>query len=210
MINVLIADDHAIVREGLKQILAEIPDIIVAGEEKDGLEVVEKIQSGNYDVLVLDISMPGKSGFDILSDIKTLNLKIPVLILSMHSEEQYAVRLLKSGASGYLSKDRAPEELVTAIRMLFRGERYITPTIANKLVDTLNNDSTNSPHDNLSDREFQVMRLIASGKCVKEIGEELFLSVKTISTYRARIIEKMGIRTTAELMHYAIKNGLVD
>ena len=210
MIKVFIADDHPIVREGLKKIVFEISDITITGEASNGLEVIKKVKSGKYDVVILDISLPGKSGLDVLREIKALNSRLPVLILSIHPEDQYAVRLLKSGASGYLSKDRAPDELIAAIRKVFRGEKYITSTIADKLVLGLNTDTTKPLYETLSNREFQVMCLIASGKTVKEIGEELYLSVKTVSTYRTRILEKMKIRNNAELTCYAVKNKLVD
>ena len=210
MIKVFIADDHPIVREGLKKIVFEISDITITGEASNGLEVINKVKSGKYDVVILDISLPGKSGLDVLREIKALNSRLPVLILSIHPEDQYAVRLLKSGASGYLSKDRAPDELIAAIRKVFRGEKYITSTIADKLVLGLNTDTTKPLYETLSNREFQVMCLIASGKTVKEIGEELYLSVKTVSTYRTRILEKMKIRNNAELTCYAVKNKLVD
>ena len=172
--------------------------------------MIKKVKSGKYDVVILDISLPGKSGLDVLREIKALNSRLPVLILSIHPEDQYAVRLLKSGASGYLSKDRAPDELIAAIRKVFRGEKYITSTIADKLLLGLNTDTTKPLYETLSNREFQVMCLIASGKTVKEIGEELYLSVKTVSTYRTRILEKMKIRNNAELTCYAVKNKLVD
>ena len=210
MIKVLVADDHAVVRKGLKQIISETPDMIVSGEASNGLEVIKKIKSGKYDVVVLDISMPGKSGLDVLREIKTLNLNLPVLILSMHPEDQYAVRLLQSGASGYLSKERAPRELVTAIRKVSQGGKYITSNVAEELASEIEFDYTIPPHERLSNREFQVMCLIASGKTVTEIAHELFLSAKTISTYRSRILLKMRMSSNAQLTHYAVKNGLIE
>lgn len=210
MIKVLIADDHAVVRRGIKQIISETSDMIISGEASNGLELLNKVKKGTYDVLVLDISMPGKGGLDVMRELKTLKPRLPVLVLSIHPEEQYAVRLLKAGASGYLSKDRAPDELVSALRKISQGKKYITSIVAEKLASDLEIDSKKPLHEHLSDREFQIMCLIASGKTVKEIAYELFLSVKTISTYRSRVMEKMRMRTNAQLTHYAVKNGLVD
>ncbi|MEW6001110.1 MAG: response regulator transcription factor [Nitrospirota bacterium] len=210
MTKVLIADDHTIVREGLKQILAETPDIVVTGEASNGQEVLNKVWKNDYDLILLDISMPGRSGLDILKELRSQRPKLPVLILSMHPEEQYAVRVLKSGAAGYLTKESAPEELVKAIRKVVRGGKYVSPNLAMKLASELKIDVERPPHESLSDREYQVMCMIASGKTVKEIAEELSLSVKTISTYRARILEKMKLKNNAELTHYAIQHKLVD
>lgn len=210
MINILIADDHTIVRKGLKQILAETQDMIVAGEASNGYEVMEKVRNNHYDVLLLDISMPGKSGLDILKELKMENPKLPVLVLSMYPEEQYAVRVLRAGASGYLTKESAPEELVVAMRKVARGKKYVSPSLAEKLAVDLEVDASKPPHETLSDREYQVLCMIASGKTVGEIAEKLLLSAKTISTYRARILEKMNMKNSAELTHYAIQNKLVD
>lgn len=210
MIKVLVADDHTIVREGLKQILAETSDIVVSGEAANGQEILNKIFKNDYDVVLLDISMPGKSGLDILKDLKSIKPKLPVLILSMHPEEQYAVRVLKSGASGYLTKESAPDELITAIRKVSLGGKYVSSILAEKLAFNLEKDTKKPIHETLSDREFQVMCMISSGKVISEIAEELLLSVKTISTYRARILEKMKMKNNAEITYYAIKNGLVD
>jgi DNA-binding NarL/FixJ family response regulator len=210
MIKILIADDHAIVREGLKQILAETSDMIVADEAADGKEVLEKVRKNCYDVVVLDISMPGKCGLDILKQLNYEKLNLPVLVLSMHSEEQYAIRVLKAGASGYLTKESAPDELIKAIRKVSRGGKYITSTLAEKLALELHANAEKPPHKMLSDREYQVLCLIANGKAVKDIARELCLSEKTISTYRSRILEKMKMKTNAELIHYAIKNKLID
>ena len=209
MIKILIADDHPIVRKGLKQILAETPNIIVAGEANNGAEVLTKVLKNEYDVVLLDISMPGRDGIDTLKELKDLKPNLPVLVLSIHSEDQYAVRVLRAGAYGYLTKESAPEELISAIRTVSLGRKYISPSVAEKLVFNLNNNAPKQPHEKLSDREYQVMDLIASGKTVKEISEDLSLSVKTISTYRARILEKMKMKNIAELIRYAIKNGLV-
>lgn len=209
MIKVLIADDHAVVRQGLKQILAETTDLVVGGEATNTQEVLDKIRESEFDVIVLDITMPGRGGLDILREIKHERPKIPILILSMHSEDQFAVRALKAGASGYMSKESAPELLVKAIRKVHAGGKYISAALAEKLAFDLESDSERPPHEKLSDREFQVMCMIASGKTVKEIADKLSLSVKTISTYRARILEKMKMKTNAEVTHYAIRNELV-
>jgi DNA-binding NarL/FixJ family response regulator len=210
MIEVLIADDHAIVRRGLKQILADSKDIIVAGEATNGREALELIQQRDWDVLVLDITMPGRSGLDILKDIHEFRPKLPVLVLSMHAEEQFATRMLKAGAAGYLNKESAPEELVKAIRKVYAGGKYVSPAQAERMIGAFTGQQTGQPHESLSDREFEILCLIASGKTVSQIGRELSLSVKTISTYRARIMLKMRMSTNAELTHYAIKTGLVD
>lgn len=210
MIKILIADDHAVVRKGLKQILDETSDIVAADEAKNGQEVLEKIRKSDYDIVMLDISMPGRSGIEILKQIKDERPEISVLVLSMHPEEQYAVRALKAGASGYLTKDSAPEELIEAIRKISQGGKYITISLAEKLAFDLEIDSEKPLHETLSDREYEVMCKIASGKTIKEIAEELFLSIKTISTYRSRILEKMKMKSSAELTHYAIKHGLVE
>jgi DNA-binding NarL/FixJ family response regulator len=210
MIRIIIADDHAIVREGMKQILSETTDIVVADEAINGQEVLQKVWKNNYDVAVLDITMPHGSGLEILEQIKKARPKLPVLILSMHPEDQYAVRALKAGAAGYLTKQSIPEELIRAIRKIFQGGKYISPTLAERLASELSSKSDKPPHETLSDREYQVMLRIASGKTVSKIAGELSLSVKTISTYRSRILDKMKMKTSSELMHYAIKNKLVD
>lgn len=211
MIKVLIADDHAVVRSGLKQILDETEgEIRVEGEATNGREVLEKIQAREWDVLVLDITMPGRSGLDILKDIRQIKPSLPVLILSMHAEEQFATRMLKAGASGYLNKESAPEELVKAIRKVQSGGKYVSATQAERMVAELTGDSNKQPHELLSDREYEILCLIASGKTATQIAKELSLSVKTVSTYRSRILEKMNLSTNAQLTHYAIKNGLVN
>jgi two-component system invasion response regulator UvrY len=209
MIKILIADDHPIVRKGLKQILADTPNIVVAGEANNGAEVLTKVLKDEYDMVLLDISMPGRDGIDTLKELKSLKPNLPVLVLSIHPEDQYAVRVLRAGAYGYLTKESAPEELVSAIRTVSLGRRYISPSVAEKLVLDLDTNAKKQPHEKLSDREYQVMHLIASGKTVKDISEDLSLSVKTISTYRARILEKMKMKNIPELIRYAIKNGLV-
>lgn len=210
MIKILIADDHAIVRRGLKQILAETPDMVVVDEASNGHEVLTKVMKHDYSVILLDISMPGKSGLDVLKELKTDRPKLPVLILSMYPEEQYAIRVLRAGASGYLTKEGAPEELIYAIRKVVQGKKYVSASLAEKLVFDLDVDSQKPLHESLSDREFQVLCMIASGKTVSDISGELALSVKTISTYRTRLLEKMKMKNNAELTHYAVQNHLVE
>lgn len=208
MINVLIADDHAIVRDGLKQIFKETSDIVVTGEAANGAEVIEKISKNRYDVVVLDISMPGRGGLDVIKHIKTHYPAIPVLVLSMYSEDQYAVRVLKAGASGYLTKETASEQLIMAVRKISEGRKYISADLAEKLASSLDENRQKAVHEKLSDREFQVLQLIGSGMTVGQIAEELSLSVKTISTNRARILKKMNMKNNAELICYAIRHGL--
>ncbi len=210
MIRVLIADDHAVVRQGLKQILGDTPTMLVAGEATNGQEVLAKVRAETWDVVVLDISMPDRNGLDVLKELKAERPKLPVLMLSMYPEDQYAMRALKAGASGYLAKDSAADELVRAIQRVVAGGRYVSPHLAEKLAFEIGADSSKLPHETLSDREFQVLRLIAAGKSAKDIAAELSLSVKTVSTYRARLLEKMGLGSNAELIHYAIQNRLVD
>lgn len=210
MIRVLIADDHAVVRQGLKQILGDTPTMLVAGEATNGQEVLAKVRAETWDVVVLDISMPDRNGLDVLKELKAERPKLPVLMLSMYPEDQYAMRALKAGASGYLAKDSAADELVRAIQRVVAGGRYVSPHLAEKLAFEIGADSSKLPHETLSDREFQVLRLIAAGKSAKDIAAELSLSVKTVSTYRARLLEKMGLGSNAELIHYAIQNHLVD
>ncbi len=210
MIRVLIADDHPIVREGLKQIIAETSDMVVANEASNAQEVLDKVWENDYNVVLLDISMPGRSGLDILKQLKSERPELPVLILSVHPEEQYAVRVLRAGASGYLTKESAPDELIAAIRKVSLGRKYVSSSLAEKLAFDLEIEAEKPLHETLSDREYQVMCMIAKGKTVKEIAEELSLSVKTISTYRSRILEKMRMNNNAQLTHYAIKNRLVE
>ena len=209
MLNLLIADDHSIVRRGLRQILEETTDIQVGGEAANGREVMEKIRAQSWDALVLDITMPGPSGLDVLKLVKAHSPELPVLILSMHAQDQYAGRVLKAGASGYLPKESAPEELVNAIRRICAGGKYLTVEQVLKLGCLAHSAEERLPHESLSDREFQVLRHIASGKAVSQIGVELKLSVKTVSTYRMRLLEKMRLKNNAELTHYGVKNGLV-
>ena len=210
MIRVLIADDHAVVRQGLKQILGDAPGMVVAGEATNGQEVLDRIRAETWDLVVLDISMPDRSGLDVLKEIRAERPQLPVLVLSMYPEDQYAMRVLKAGASGYLTKDSAAEELVKAIHKVVSGGRYVSPYLAERLAFDLGVDSSKLPHESLSDREFQVLRLIAAGKSAKEIAAELSLSAKTVSTYRARLLEKMSLGTNAELIHYAIEKHLID
>jgi DNA-binding NarL/FixJ family response regulator len=209
-VRVLVADDHVLFRRGLKMVLEDTPDMVVADEAGTGREALEKALKGNYDVLLLDISMPERSGFDILKDLKSLKPELPVLILTMHAEEKYAVRVLKAGASGYLTKKNAPDELVAAIRKVLSGGRYVSASLAEKIAFELQEGGGKPPHESLSDREYQVMCLIAQGKSMSDIAQELSLSINTVSTYRARILEKMRLKNTAELIHYAISNNLVE
>lgn len=210
MIKLLIADDHPIVREGLKQIIRNAPDIIISGEANDGIEVLSKIKKENYDVILLDISMPRKNGIEILNEIRKEKIKSRILILSIHPEEQYAMRALKAGAYGYLTKDSVPNELISAIKKVSMGEKYISLSLAEKLVDNLRVGLDKTPHEVLSNREYQVMLLLASGKSMQEIAKELFLSVKTVSTYKTRILKKMKMKNTFEIIYYAIKNKLIE
>jgi two-component system invasion response regulator UvrY len=210
MLSILIADDHAVVREGLKQILAELEESVALTEASNGQEVLDKIHQSRFDIVLLDISMPGHSGLEILKQLKNEKPEISVLILSMYSEEQYAVRALKAGASGYLTKESAPQELIQAIQKIASGKKYITPSLAEKIAWDFDKNYEKPLHESLSDREFQVLRLLAQGKKIKEIGEDLFLSIKTVSTYRTRILEKMELNNNAELIHYAIRNNLID
>jgi DNA-binding NarL/FixJ family response regulator len=210
MIRVLIADDHPIVRQGLRQILSEIPDMEVAGVAANAQETLDQVRTGEWDVLVLDITMPDRSGFDILKELKHEQPHLPVLILSIHAEEQLAVRVLKVGASGYLTKENAPGELVKAIRKVMEGGKYISLELAETLAVGLDMVSDRPRYKALSDREFQVMQMMASGKTLAEIAEELSLSAKTVSTYRTRLMEKMKLKTNAEIIRYAIEHGLIE
>jgi len=209
MINILVADDHAVVREGVKQIIADVSDMLVKDEANNGHETLKKVMSNEYDVVLLDISMPGRSGLELLEDIKSQRPKLPVLILSMHPEKQYAFRALRAGASGYLTKASAPQELIGAIRKASSGGKYVTASLAEKLAFEIDSDTEKAPHEKLSNREYQVMLMIAGGKLVSEIADELCLSIKTISTYRARIMDKMGMKKNAELTLYAVRNDLI-
>ena len=210
MIKVLIADDHPIVRHGLRQILSGIPDMEVAGEAVNAQETLDLVRLGGWDVLVLDITMPDRSGFDILKELKHEQPHLPVMILSIHAEEQLAVRVLKAGAAGYLTKENAPDELVKAIRKVVGGGKYVSSNLAESLAAALDTTTDRPRHKALSDREFQVMQMMASGKTLAEIAEILSLSAKTVSTYRTRLLEKMDLKTNAEIIRYAIENGLIE
>ena len=208
-IHVLIADDHAIVRQGLKQILSETNDLIITGEADDGTEAIRLARSKQWDVFLLDISMPSRNGIDTLKQLRREFPRQPVLILSMHSEEQYAVRAIKAGAAGYLTKQSAPELLVTAIRQVASGKKFISPTLAEQLAAAISDDGDKLPHERVTDREYQVLVRIASGKALTQIAGELNLSVKTVSEYRKRLLDKMRLDTTAELIRYGIEHGIV-
>jgi two-component system invasion response regulator UvrY len=210
MKRILIIDDHAVVRDGVKKIFDEQPDTVVFGEASTGFEALQFARDEDWDLAVLDLSLGSHSGLEVLKELKQIRPRLPVLILSMHSEEQYARRAFKAGASGYITKDSSRAELAQAVNKVAAGGRYVTPALAERLVLDLGRGSDRPPHETLSDREFEVMRLIASGKTVREIADLLSLSDKTISTYRARLLEKMGMKTNAELTHYAIRNKLVD
>jgi DNA-binding NarL/FixJ family response regulator len=209
MIKILVADDHPVVRLGLKQLLSDVKDMTVADEATTGQEVLKKVVKNDYDVVLLDISMPGRNGLDILHELRSKKPKLPVLVLSIYPEDQYAVRVLKIGAAGYLTKESVPEELINAIRKVSQGRKYISATLAEKLAIDLEFDSEKSVHEYLSDREYQVLCLLASGKRLKDIAEELDLSIKTISTYRTRILDKMKMKNNAEMIRYALQNKLV-
>jgi len=208
--KVLIGDDHAVFRRGLKETLSEAFPKTVFGEARTAQETFELAQRQNWDVIILDISMPGRSGLDILEDLKRSRPRIPILLLTMHPEQQFARRALKAGAAGYLTKDSVPEELKEAIKRIVAGGRYVSATLAETLAVDLRRGADLPLHELLSDREFQVLRMIASGKTVKEVADELSLSVKTVSTYRSRILEKTGMKTNAELIRYALQTQLVD
>jgi two-component system, NarL family, invasion response regulator UvrY len=210
MLKILIADDHPVVRRGLRQIIEGTADMVVAAEAADGREALLKARTGDYDVVLLDITMPSRNGVDVLSHLKKDRPTLPILMLSMHPEEQYAVRALRAGASGYLTKESAPEELVAAIRKVSTGRKYVSASLAESLASMVQDEGEPLAHETLSQREFQVMCLIASGKTVSEVARELVLSVKTVSTYRARILVKMRLRNTAELIRYATTNQLVE
>jgi two-component system invasion response regulator UvrY len=210
MIRILVADDHTVVREGVKRILADTPDLVIAGEANHGQEVLAKAEAEAWDLVLLDISMPGRNGLEVLQQLHILRPTLPVLVFSMHPENQYALRAFRAGAVGYLTKDSLPEELVTAVRKVIQGGRYVSAAMAEYLVAELGYDSTAPLHAALSNREYQVLCLLASGKTVTETARELSLSVKTVSTHRSRILQKMRMKTNAELIHYAIRHRLVD
>jgi two-component system invasion response regulator UvrY len=209
-IKILIADDHAIVREGLKQIVVEEHDMLVLGEAENVEKLMELLEEKSFNLVVLDINMPGKSGLDALKDIKQFYPDLPVLILSMYSEDHYGIRALKAGAFGYLKKASAPNELVSAIRKIVAGKKYISPVLAEKLADNLNHSNGAPLHEKLSDREYEIMCSIASGKSAEEIANELSLSINTVYSYRNRILEKMSMKSNVELTQYALQNKLID
>jgi DNA-binding NarL/FixJ family response regulator len=206
----LITDDHPIVRQGLKQLLKETFESIVIDEAANGSEAIDKIKNEKYEIVLLDIAMPGMNGLEALKEIQKINKTLPVLIISIYPEDQYALRCLKAGASGYLTKDTASDELTLAVERILSGKKYVSPTLADKLARHLNEGTPKLPHELLSDREDQVMRYIASGKTAAEIAAELNLSVKTINTYRNRILKKMQIKNSAELIRYAVQNQLLN
>ena len=210
MIRILIADDHAIVRAGLKQFVADQADMSVAGEAATGAETVSLVRSEPYDVVLLDISMPDRNGVDTLKQLKQIRPEMPVLMLSAHAEEQYAVNLLRAGAAGYVSKETASTQLVQAIRTVTRGRKYVSPDLAQVLADGVTGQGDAPLHASLSQREFQIFCKLAGGMPVSKIAQELFLSVKTVSTYRSRVLEKMAMKTNADLTYYAIKNRLIE
>lgn len=209
MLRILIADDHTVVRKGLRQILLDEFPTAVIKEVADAEELIMKVMTEKWDVVVSDLSMPGRSGLDALQQIKLSFPDLPVLILSIHPEEQYALRALKAGASGYLSKDTAPDELVKAVQKVLLGKKYISQSIAEKLANTFSAEAEQSPHEKLSDREFDVMKLLANGKSVSDIAEMLSLSVTTVSTYRARVMSKMDLKSNSDLTKYAIEHSLI-
>jgi two-component system invasion response regulator UvrY len=209
LIRVLIADDHPVVRRGLRRILEDEAGMEVMGEAQNAQETLDLASDKECDVLVLDIEMPGRSGLDVLKELKKRRPKLPVLVLSIHPEEQFAVRVLRAGAVGYLTKESAPEELIKAIKAVLGGRKYISASVAEELADELERPAGKAPHEALSDREFEVLEMIASGMTVSQIAKKLSFSVKTISTYRARVLAKMGMKTNAELTHYAIENKVV-
>ena len=208
--RILLADDHTVVRRGLKQILAEEFKRAVFGEARNAQETLDLVGKENWDIVVLDITMPGRSGLEVMCEVKKLRPRLPVLVLSIHPENQFAVRVLKLGAAGYMTKESAAEALVGAVKKVLAGGRYVSTALAETLARNLSSDAVRPLQELLSDREFQVLRLIASGRIVSQIARELALSVKTISTYRSRILEKMGLRNNAELMHYAMQHNLVE
>jgi len=210
MIRILIADDHLLIREGLKKVLKEAIDMRVVKEAVNAAEMLQTLKEGEIDLVVLDISLPDKSGLEVLQDLKRDYPKIPVLILSAHPEERFAVRALREGAAGYLTKESAPQELIQALRKIIQGRKYVSPSLAERLAIDVKNPGMKPPHETLSSREYQILRLVAAGKSSKEIAADLSISINTVNTYRSRMQEKMGMKTDAELIRYAIENHLID
>jgi two-component system, NarL family, invasion response regulator UvrY len=210
MKRILVVDDHAVVRRGLQEIVSDSLDSATVNEAKDGEEAVAQVQKSRYDLVLLDISLPGRTGIDVLKDLKAIQPDLPILMLSIHPEEQFAVRALRAGASGYLTKACPPEELIAAIRRVLGGEKYISATFAQQLISNLDQGNAAQAHQNLSDREYQVLCLIARGKTPKQIGAELKVNIKTVSTYRSRILEKMNIQSNAEITCYCLEHNLID
>ena len=210
MIEILLVDDHAIVREGLRRIIDDTTGITISAEASTGQEALDLIWKEKYDLVILDISMPGKNGLQTLKEIKKYDAKLPVLMLSMHAEEQYAMRAMKAGASGYLTKESASEQLVSAIRKIYNGRKYISQGVAELLVTDIYHDDEKHLHEYLSDREFEILKLIVHGNSAKNIAANLSISDKTVSTYRSRILKKMNMKSTADLIHYAIENNISD
>jgi len=207
--RIIIADDHTIFREGLKQVIARTATMTVAAEAADGAEPLARIRSEEFDLVILDISLPGRSGLDILADIRAIRPQLPVLILSMHPEEQYALRALRAGASGYLTKGSSSQQLLEALQKIALGKKYVSPSMAEILVTTLGSDCDEPLHERLSGREFQVMRMIAEGATPKTIAEDLMIGIKTVNTYRVRILQKMGMKCNADLTRYAVEHRLL-
>lgn len=207
--KILIADDHWVVRRGVKELLSGYPEIELIGEASNGEEIIQQLYADNWDILILDLSMPDASGLDVLIQVKQRKPDVKVLILTMNQEDEVAIRAIKTGASGYLTKDSVPEELIKAVRKINSGGRYISSELAETIAFTLEKNTEKQPHEFLSDREFQVLCLIASGNSLKQIGENLCINVKTVSTYRSRILEKLNMKSNVELTHYAIKHRLV-
>ena len=210
MIKVLVCDDHVVVRRGLRQILAETPDIMVGGEAGTADEALTLLRRESWSVVVLDINLPGASGMDLLTQIRKERPSLPVLVLTVYSEEEYAVRAIKAGAAGFLTKESAPDKLIEAVRKVAAGGRYISAELAEALASMLAGEGRGMPHERLSDREFEVLKMLASGKTVSQVAQDLALSVKTVSTHRMRILKKMNMKTNAELTHYAVRNALVQ
>jgi two-component system, NarL family, invasion response regulator UvrY len=210
MIKILIADDHLLIREGLKKVLKEAIDMKVVKEAVNAAEMLAILKEGEIDLVILDISLPDKSGLEVLQDLRRDYPKLPVLILSAHPEERFAVRALREGAAGYLTKESAPQELIQALRKIVQGRKYVSPSLAERLAIDIKNPAMKPPHETLSSREYQILRLVAGGKSSKEIAADLSISVNTVNTYRARMQEKMGMKTDAELIRYALENHLID